>query len=359
MSGYPASAVAFLLVSRLLLPSAVSARTPTGTPGPQPAQTRMFNRANAYYRDGEYKRAIILYRKAVLRGVNPAIVAFNIGNCYFQAGDLPSAAASYRRAVKESGGAMVNAHFNLAGVHYRLNNYGEAIAAYRRGLARDASNADAWLYLAEACEKTGDPVGAQKALEAARELRPDDVGIVYQLAEIHVTMKEIDRAVELVRRAFELTPEETDFLFYAGDLYLLDNRTEAAIGAYREALAVDPDNHTGHYRLADILARDGRRFLAMEHLSRALAIKPDYTDAAIFLGNLAFDLQWWDRALDAYQQALSHGDRESIIGMVNIAFELIERKDMNKAREVAGVLRGIEIRDPVMRREWEEIRNSL
>jgi tetratricopeptide (TPR) repeat protein len=320
---------------------------------------RYFNAANDYYSREEYKRAIILYRKAGKNGIDPGIIAFNVGNCFFQAGDLPGAAAAYRRAVRASEGRLVNALFNLAGVQFQLRNYGESIAAYRRGLLNDPENSSAWLYLAEAYERTGDRIGAQRALESALLRVPGDASIVYQLAELHVKLGEIDEAIRLVRQAYTKSNREKDFLFYLADLHTANNDTALALAAFREALSSDPDNYEGYYRFADLLVRSNQKFLAMEYLTRALSIKPDYADAAIYLGNIAFDLMWWDKSLAAYQQALRHNSAESILGIINIAYELAIRKNFGQARKVGAIINSVKISDPSLKREWDQVQDML
>lgn len=318
-------------------------------------QVAIFNKANDYYSKGQYKKAIILYRKARAEGISSTTCSFNLGNCYFQSGDLPAAAAAYRSAIGTNDLVSTDALLNLAAVLYRLGNFGESIAAYRRGLAASPDNISAWLYLSEAYEKTGDYTGTQMALEKALSLRPDDVSIVYQLAETNVALHQNLAAIDLVKRAYALSPAETDFLFYLADLYTLSADTLNALAAYRQALSADPDRYTGHYRIADLLSASGQQFLAMEHLDRALAIKPDFTDAAIFLGNISFDMQWWDRAAAAYTLAIRHNDQEGIIGIVNIVQEFMKRSDLPRARETAQVLNGVQIKDAVLKREWEKV----
>lgn len=315
----------------------------------------LFNRATAFYTSAEYKRAIILYRKSVDRGADPAAAAFNIGNCYFQAGDLPSALASYRRALDLSKGTSQDALLNLAAVQFRLGNFGEAIAAYRRTLIVDKSNVSVYLYLADAYQKCNDPASAQSVLEKALALTPDDISIYYQLAELHVALKEIPAAIEVIQKALLIKKDDTDLLFYLGDLYLMEKETALAIDRYREALREDPDNVSGHYRIADILVNDNQLFLAMEHLTTALSLQPGYTDAAVFLGNIAFDLQWWDRALSAYSQALNYGDAEGNVGIMNVTFELANRKNSAAARKAAALIDTTKLTNPVQLREWEEI----
>ena len=303
-----------------LAPHAVNGQPRAEAPATIPADD-LIVRGNALYAQGEYAKALILYRRSEDRGADRAAAAFNQGNCLFQLERFPEAAAAYRRAVRHAGGALPPAQLNLAAVLFRMEAYGEAIAAYNRVVRDDPENVSAWLYLADAHARIRDFPGALRALERARALEPADASIVYQTAEVHAALKEYDLAVALVREAYRIRPEEVDFLFYIGDLRRAQGRYGEAAAAYREGLAQRPDDVDALYKLADALARDEKPFLAMDPLQQALAIKPDFTDAAIFLGNLAFDARWWERSEAAYRQALENGNREGMEGLRNLAYE--------------------------------------
>lgn len=292
---------------------------------------RLMNRANELYQKGMFKKAIILYKKTLQRGGAGEAIAFNIGNCYFRLGDFSKSAASYKRALRLSKGKNEAALMNLAGVLFRLGEYGPAIAAYRRYLKSDPSMVSAWLYLADAYARTGDLISSQLALEKAQRLEPLDVSILYQLSETHVTLGEYERAIELIEQAYAQNPEETDFLFYVGDLYRTQNDFTGAASSYRKGLAIEPENVDVLYKLADVLEQDGKLFLAMDCLQKALVQKTDFTDAAIFLGNLSFDLKMWDRSQSAYIKALSLKNLEGIEGIRNIAFEYQKLGQVNES----------------------------
>ena len=89
----------------------------------------LMERANALYRDGKFKQAITLYRKAESRGADPVATSFNIANSYYQLENLPEAAATYRKAIDFSNGAFSPALFNMASVYFRLKQYPECVAA--------------------------------------------------------------------------------------------------------------------------------------------------------------------------------------------------------------------------------------
>jgi len=291
----------------------------------QPALV-LLDRANVLYGTGKYSQAILLYRKAAQRGADPVACSFNIANSYFQLGKIPQAAAAYRKTVTYSNGEFAPALFNLAATLYRLGAYPECIAAYHRALRLDPENTSAWLYLAEAYARTGDKVGMQRALENARRNDPNDVSVIYQLAEVYVSMDEVDRAASLVREGYARNPKETDFLVYLGDVYRACNRLDDAANAWREAVSLQPENTELLYKLADALAESGNNFLAIDYLEKALIIKPKFSDAAVFLGNLAFEAQWWDRAEHAYIKAGEAGNAEAVQGLRNLAYEFAQRK---------------------------------
>lgn len=286
----------------------------------QPASD-LVDRANVLYRNGKFSQAIILYRKALERGADPVAVSFNIANSYYQTERYPEAAANYRKAIDFSNGSFGPALFNLASVYFRLKQYPECIAAYHRALKQEPDNANGWLYLGEAYNKTGDKVGALRAIEKAFALDKEDISIVYQLAEANIAINDYERAISVVREGYSMHPEEIDFLVYLGDVYRMMKNYEQSAGAYREALGLKPDDENVMYKLADVLTEDNKHFVAMDVLSNILQVNPNFTDAAIFLGNLAYDAKFYDRAEYAYVLAASRGNEEAIYGLKNLAYD--------------------------------------
>lgn len=294
-------------------------------------ETILLDRANTLYKEGRYAQAILLYRKAGSRGVDPIAVSFNTGNCFFQTEKYPEAAAAYRKAVNFSKGAFAPALFNLASVYFRLKLFPESIATYHRALTLEPNNGSGWLFLGEAYARTGDKVGTVRALEKAYDLDSIDISVAYQLAEAHIALQDFDRAIILIRKAYSRHPEEVDFLVYLGDVYRLQKDFESSASAYREALSIRPEDVNLLYKLADVLAEGNQEYMAMDVLTQALLIKPSFSDAAIFLGNLAFDTKWWDRAETAYEQAAKYKNPEAAYGFKNLAYEASLKQNNEEA----------------------------
>jgi tetratricopeptide (TPR) repeat protein len=205
------------------------------------------------------------------------------------------------------------------------------VAAYHRALKLEPENVSGWLYLGEAYSKTGDAVGALRAIEKAYQLDKEDISIVYQLSEANISLNDFERAVAVIREGYAAHPEEIDFLVYLGDVYRLNKQYEESAAAYREALGVRPDDPATMYKLADVLAEDNKPFVAMDVLNNLTQIKPDFSDAAIFLGNLAYDAKFLDRAESAYELAAKQGNTEAVFGYKNMAYDAHAQKRDDEA----------------------------
>ena len=291
-------------------------------------------RANDLYRKGKFNQAIILYQKAMDRGADPSAISFNIANSYYQMEKYPESAAAYRRAVDYTNGKFAPAVFNMASVYFRLKQYPECIAAYHRALKLEPTNVSGWLYLGEAYSKVGDKVGTLRAIEKAYVLDKTDISIVYQLSEANIALGDFDRAVSVVREGYAAHPEEVDFLVYLGDVFRLNKQYEESAASYREALGIRPDDVNVMYKLADVLVEDNKSFIAMDVLNSILQIKPSFSDAAIFLGNLAYDTKFLDRAESAYELAAKCGNPEAIYGLKNMAYDAMAKKRTDEARRL-------------------------
>src|SRR3954463_9855751 len=103
--------------------------TPGAMTAPRQSAVDIVNRANALYNRGEFAKALILYRKAEARGADLGTITFNIGNCLYRMGKLPEAAAAFKKTGRLTDGKYLPALFNLAAVLFRLEQYGESIAA--------------------------------------------------------------------------------------------------------------------------------------------------------------------------------------------------------------------------------------
>ena len=99
------------------------------------------NRGNAYYKMGEFDRAIADFTAAIALNPNDAIAHYNRGNAYDERAELDSAIADWDKAI------AINPNYAAAygnrGIAYRkMGEFGRAIADYTKAIKINPNDAD-------------------------------------------------------------------------------------------------------------------------------------------------------------------------------------------------------------------------
>ena len=64
----------------------------------QVAPSQAYNRGNSFFQEGQYKKAIQAYRKALSLGVRNSYLYYNLGNAYYKDGQIGKAIWAYEKA---------------------------------------------------------------------------------------------------------------------------------------------------------------------------------------------------------------------------------------------------------------------
>ena len=132
------------------------------------------------------------------------------------------------------------AHLRLAHARLQAGDCGRAEPEFQAAAAAGLPSADIFLGLATCLGRRNDLAGAERALNEARRLEPDNPAVIANLGLLHAAK---------------------------GDL-------PAAIEALNAALAVDPGLHEARFNLARVYARAGRRGDAAASARELLARLP-------------------------------------------------------------------------------------
>jgi putative PEP-CTERM system TPR-repeat lipoprotein len=210
-------------------------------------------------------------------------------------GDEARAIARQVQAQKSTQGAG----YTIEGdIEAASKNWSEAITAYRKGLKVAASTnlaiklysvlvtskqtheaeqfAASWLkdypgdlvfrlYLSESLLVRGDFADAEKQMLTILEKRPEDAGVLNNLAYVSMRLKR-PKAVEYAERAVKLEPGKAAFIDTLGMVLADSGQTGRAVEVLSRAVQLAPDDHGIRFNYAKALVADGKKDAARREL---------------------------------------------------------------------------------------------
>lgn len=99
-----------------------------------PLAKQYLNKAMFYHWNGEYYKAIDLFRKSVAEDPTDARAWFSMGNTFNEVSQFHDAIESYNKAVALKP-TMFDAHYNKAMIYKQMYNYREAVEALKAAVA--------------------------------------------------------------------------------------------------------------------------------------------------------------------------------------------------------------------------------
>jgi tetratricopeptide (TPR) repeat protein len=176
----------------------------------------------------------------------------------------------------------------------------------------------------------GRPADADKALRAAAQRAPGDVGVMIDLARCCQATGDTDAAEVFARLAVLTAPHLAASHLALAAVVQRRGRAVEALPPLRRALELEPGREDVRvaltqlqmaagwnverpapppqvcYRLGRELQQRGRRVEATEAYRSALELQPDFAEAMIDLAMVHQQCQELDAAIDLYRQALAH-----------------------------------------------------
>ncbi|PYN40600.1 MAG: hypothetical protein DME00_34040, partial [Candidatus Rokuibacteriota bacterium] len=245
-------------------------------------------------------------RRAREHPEDPAVQA-RLGELYASDGRFDSAIECFEK-VTALAPHSPQGLFTLARYYEAEERDLDALRAYDRGLALDASHAQARnnrekLLIKRALEE-GKPVALTLDSEHLLTIDPDSATSYYQLGLRYLRNDEADAAVRALRRAITLQPGHDAARLFLGVAYTsLGAYTNAEV-EYRAAIALRPTNPEAYNYLGLVYYQQQRYRQALSAYRQAIAQAPGYAVAYVNLAASHEALGQTDEALAAYRQAL-------------------------------------------------------
>ncbi len=199
---------------------------------------RLLNTGADLFVEGNAKRGIRYFEKALVLDPSNAALAFFVGEHFFSINKPVLARAYLERAVE-----------------------------------REQDNYMALLMLGVICGDDGELESAKLHLGRALKIKKNSFTAHYGLGRILVSEGKLDEALTHLKRALRLKPTP-EMYYLVGRAYLEHGRTEVAVRHLRRCVELDPKFDAALYHLGLIYLREENLLLAQEHFRAAYEINP-------------------------------------------------------------------------------------
>ncbi|HYV44847.1 MAG TPA: tetratricopeptide repeat protein [Myxococcaceae bacterium] len=244
--------------------------------GAVPADSDLFHEARLHQASclslaGQHARAAELFKKGVAEKPDYVLLYPAYARALERAGNDKEAEALLRRAVQkypaaelfdelsqmlEKKGRLAEAidligqalasHprdeallYTLGAAYERKGDHEKSISEMRQVLEVNPENPDAMNFIGYTLAESGHDLDeAERLLNKALELRPDNGAFLDSLGWVYYQKGEADRAVKTLERATQLSPGEPLIIEHLGDAYQRAARPQDAEKAYQRALEV-------------------------------------------------------------------------------------------------------------------------
>lgn len=201
-----------------------------------------FLEGNAFLDNKDWPRAISSYTRAIAQDPSRWDIYMNRALAYSSNNQFTEAIASIELALDNGGLKQPEVYYNLGNIYQNRGLYGQAIDAYRAGMATSGKmDVDSLLNIAAAYTILNELEPARTTLLKLREISPDDPRVLHGLAMLLQLEEKIDEAIQAYQQIHSIAPNFSQSYFNRAFLLMATSRFQEAITAFEKYIALDPD----------------------------------------------------------------------------------------------------------------------
>lgn len=210
----------------------------------------------------------------------------------------------------QQGDFVDEAHLTIGIVHYRGNQFDDALESFEHAIAVNPKNAEAYHWASLGYSAHGDLAKEYLMRKRATEAEPDDAFYARNFSVLMTDkLGDLYQALDIAHKALDRAPEEARLLAQVGRVYLELGEWEQTRNYYQRAIERDPRNVEYQDYLGYALESMGRFEEAIEVYQGAIRLQPNYADAHVSLGAALSRKHRYQEALKEYDTAASFGAR--------------------------------------------------
>lgn len=229
------------------------------------------------------------------------------------------------------------------GTHYlEVNEPVRALAEFRAALEQDPDNSQIRLQIAEAHVTAKQMDAAEQVLDELLKADPKNVRAMLFKAQVHLQRGEeeparrkemLQKATAMLEQARTVQPRNLDILKNIAQAYFAQQDIQKIIKAHKDILAVNPRDTYSLLILANVLSKTGQPQEAVEYYKRVIELRRGFINTYIYLAGLYEEMQRDGDALQTYKQGLLIEPRnEQLIARFD---RLVQKLTKNRNKKAA------------------------
>jgi len=226
--------------------------------------------------------------------------------------------------------ATITEALALAFQHHQAGRLELAEELYRRVLAAEPAQADAWHLWGLIAQQTGQLDEAVQRIRQAIALSPTAAPYHNNLGNVLQAQGHAAEAGACFLRALDLNPHYAKARHNLGNAYREQGRFSEAVASYRMALELEPTMAEIHNSLGIVWQDQGNLDEAAACFQRALALTPDYAQAQTNLGIVRLVEGKLDEAIAWCQRAVQPNP-DYAAGQLNLGSALLAQGEAEHA----------------------------
>jgi arylsulfatase A-like enzyme/Flp pilus assembly protein TadD len=163
----------------------------------------------------------------------------------------------------------VPVHYLLGLNYYRMQDYPEAIAEFRRVLELSPDYTLVYFYLGLAYARTGDYQNSVDYLQRTLKADGTNFSAAYNLGAAYLKLDRVDDAVAAFRQSLQIYPGYEPAHLALGEVLLYQQKLDDALAELRQAVALAPNDARAHAALAKALKAKGLDSEAAQEMQKA------------------------------------------------------------------------------------------
>ena len=270
----------------------------------------LLEEGKTYYNNGEYDKAIEIFKKAVELNPDNELNWHWLGPSYNKNGQYQEAINSLLKAVELNPNDYLNWHW-LGNSYNQNGQYQEAINSLLKAVELNSNDEYNWYWLGNSYNKNGQYQEAINSLLKAVELNLDDYLNWHWLGNSYYENGQYQEAINSLLKAVELNPDDYLNWNWLGSSYNQNGQYQEAINSGLKATQLNPDYAGNWYSLGCSYYFNNQYQEAINSLSKAVELNPDNDCYWYFLGSSYLNFEDYNNAVYSFERSIEINPNDS------------------------------------------------